>query len=287
MINASFLKQTWALTVRELKHWYRVKIQIFMALLQPIVWLGLFGQAFQLNKLFMPTDLPPGSFPQPDLSIIFAGAPDYFSYMAVGMFAVIVLFTCMFGGTSIVWDRRFGFLDKLRASPIPRGVIPVSRIGSTVIRAMIQMLIVFLIALLFAYVPGLTGLSLSPDFMAIDFVGLIVVMLLLAVAFASLFITIALAVENQDTLFAVINLLNLPIMFASAALFPTTLMPDWLKTVANYNPLTLAVDAARIFVFHNPNPIYGIWTDIGGLSVFALVLLCISIIASRKLLGAR
>ncbi|MEM3059577.1 MAG: ABC transporter permease, partial [Methanomassiliicoccales archaeon] len=171
MINASFLKQTWALTVRELKHWYRVKIQIFMALLQPIVWLGLFGQAFQLNKLFMPTDLPPGSFPQPDLSIIFAGAPDYFSYMAVGMFAVIVLFTCMFGGTSIVWDRRFGFLDKLRASPIPRGVIPVSRIGSTVIRAMIQMLIVFLIALLFAYVPGLTGLSLSPDFMAIDFVG--------------------------------------------------------------------------------------------------------------------
>ncbi|MEM3059620.1 MAG: ABC transporter permease, partial [Methanomassiliicoccales archaeon] len=101
------------------------------------------------------------------------------------------------------------------------------------------------------------------------------------------FITIALAVENQDTLFAVINLLNLPIMFASAALFPTTLMPDWLKTVANYNPLTLAVDAARIFVFHNPNPIYGIWTDIGGLSVFALVLLCISIIASRKLLGAR
>ncbi|MDH7508428.1 MAG: ABC transporter permease [Methanomassiliicoccales archaeon] len=287
MESGNVLRQTWTLMIRELKHWYRVKIQIFMALIQPIVWLGLFGQAFQLNKLIPAGDQIPGSLPPFNFSLMFAGAPDYFSYMAAGMLAVIVLFTCMFGGMSIVWDRRFGFLDKLRASPIPRGVIPVSRIGATVIRAMIQMLIVFVIALLFTYVPGLTGLTLNPGFNALDFVGLFLAMLLLAIAFASLFTTIALAVENQETLFGVINLLNLPIMFASAALFPTTLMPDWLKAVANYNPLTLAVDAARIFIFHNPNPIYNLWIDLGGLALFAFTLLAISVILSRKLMGAK
>jgi len=221
------IRETWALTARELKHWYRVKIQIFMTLIQPIVWLGLFGQAFQLNKLF-PT---PGSIPGVpglDFSSMFAGASDYFSYMAVGMLAVIALFTTMFGGMSIVWDRRFGFLNKLRAAPIPRGAIPISRIAASVVRSMVQVVIILIIALLFTYIPGLTGLTVSPAFNVVDLIGLFVVMLLLSVAFASLFTTIALAVQNQETLFGVINLLNLPLMFASAALFPTSMMPDWL-----------------------------------------------------------
>ena len=75
------IRETYALTVRELKHWYRIKIQLFMTLIQPIVWLGLFGQAFQLNKLF-PT---PGSIPGVpglDFSLMFGGAKDYFSFMA-------------------------------------------------------------------------------------------------------------------------------------------------------------------------------------------------------------
>ncbi|MBM4237101.1 MAG: ABC transporter permease [Euryarchaeota archaeon] len=277
------MREFFSLTIRELKHWYRVKVQIFMTLIQPIVWLGLFGQAFQLNRLF-PSPMP-GQ--QVDFSSIFAGAPDYFSFMSVGMLAVIVLFTCMFGGMSIVWDRRFGFLNKLRVSPIPRGIIPTSRIAATVVRAMIQTGIVFVIALLFAYIPGLTGLTVSPAFNALDLVGLFFVMFLLAIAFASLFTTVALAVENQETLFGIINLLNLPIMFASAALFPTTLMPDWLKAVANYNPLTLAVDAARSFVFHNPNPLYEVWVNVLGLVLFAGLLVGLSVLVSRRLMSAK
>ncbi|MDD1768340.1 MAG: ABC transporter permease, partial [Methanomassiliicoccales archaeon] len=259
------MKETWALTVRELKHWYRIKIQIFMTLIQPIVWLALFGQAVNLNKL-----MPPGT-PSSVFESFFAGAPDYFSYMAVGMLGVMALFTTMFGGMSIVWDRRFGFLNKLRAAPIPRGAIPISRIAASTVRAMVQVVIILIIALAFTYIPGLTGLTVSPAINAMDIVGLFVAMLLLAVAFASLFTTIALAVENQETLFGVVNLLNLPLMFASAALFPTSMMPDWLRAVANYNPLTLAVDAARTFLFHNPNPLYEPWIDIVGLLVLAVV----------------
>lgn len=271
------IRESWSLTIRELKHWYRVKIQVFMTLLQPIVWLGLFGQAFNIGGLVPSSQVP----------LFFSGAPDYFSFMALGMLAVNALFTCMFSGMSIVWDRRFGFLNKLKVAPIPRGAIPLSRIMATVIRSLIQVSIVLLIALAFQYVPGLTGLTLKPGFNMMDLMGMFLVLFLLSVAFASLFTSIALAVENQETLFGVINLLNLPLMFASAALFPTAMMPDWLRSVADYNPLTWAADALRQFAFVNTAPIHDLAFDIIGLAVIAAILAGVSVLVSRKLLSNR
>jgi ABC-2 type transport system permease protein len=272
------LRETWALYIREMKHWYRVKIQIFMALIQPIVWLGLFGQSFNF------TNLIPGGIPGYDPSLILSGAPDYFSYLATGMLAVIALFTTMFAGMSLVWDRRFGFLTKLRVSPIPRGIVPISRMNSAVTRAIVQALIVLVIALGFAYVPGLVGLTLSPDFNAIDLLGIVLVLTLLAIGFSCVFISVALAVENQETLFGLINLLNLPVMFASAALFPLSFMPSWLQSVAKVNPLTWAADATRTFAFHNPNPIFPVWQEVLFLSIFAAIMVGVSIFVARKLL---
>jgi len=273
------MREMWALYVREMKHWYRIKIQIFMALIQPVVWLGLFGQAFNFSNLF--PGLPPGLI---DMSGILSGAPDYFSYLATGMLAVIALFTTMFAGMSLVWDRRFGFLTKLRVSPIPRGIVPVSRMGSAVTRAVIQAIIVLIIALAFAYVPGLVGLTLSPDFSILDLLGIILVLTLLAIGFSCVFISVALAVENQETLFGLINLLNLPVMFASAALFPLSGMPGWLQAVAKVNPLTWAADACRTFAFHNPNPIFPVGQEVLFLSIFALVLVGICVMVARRLL---
>jgi ABC-2 type transport system permease protein len=262
------IRETYALTVRELKHWYRAKIQIFMTFIQPLMWLALFGQAFQLP-------LPPA---------MMGGAPNYFSYMAVGMLAVTTLFTCMFAGMSIVWDRRFGFLNKLRVAPIPRGSIPVSRIMASTIRALISGLIVFFIAILFCYIPGLTGLTITGDFGVLGFLGMVVILFLLALAFAAIFVSIALTVRNQETLFGVINLLNLPLMFASAALFPISQMPDWLKAVAQVNPLTLAVDGIRQMMFANPAPINALWVDVLGLIVFAGVFVALGIFVSMRAL---
>jgi ABC-2 type transport system permease protein len=271
------MREMWALYVREMKHWYRIKIQIFMALIQPIVWLGLFGQSFNITGFFPPV---PGFDPSTFLS----GAPDYFSYMATGMLSVIALFTTMFAGMSLVWDRRFGFLTKLRVSPIARGIVPISRMNSAVTRAIIQALIVLLIALGFAYIPGLIGLTLSPEFNFLDLLGMVLALVLLAVGFACLFISVALAVENQDTLFGLINLLNLPVMFASAALLPLAFMPDWLQAVAKVNPLTWAADACRTFAFHNANPIFPVWQEILFLGIFAAIMIGVSVFAARKLL---
>lgn len=262
------IRETLALTVRELKHWYRVRIQVFMTLIQPIMWLGLFGQAF-------PVDLP-----SPALN----GAPDYMSYMAIGMLAVTALFTCMFSGMSIVWDRRFGFLNKLRAAPIHRGVIPVSRVLASAIRAVISALMVLLIALIFTEIPGLSGLTITNDFGALEALGLLSILLLLSLAFAAIFVAIALTVKQQETLFGVINLLNLPLMFASAALFPIASMPGWLQAVAKLNPLTLAVDGIRQLVFEGSQGIYPLSVDIVGLGFFSGFFIVVGIIVAMRAL---
>jgi ABC-2 type transport system permease protein len=262
------IRETIALTKRELKHWYRAKIQIFMMLVQPIVWLGLFGQAF------------PQTIPVSFLN----GAPDYMSYMSVGQLAIICLFTCMFVGMSIVWDRRFGFLNKLRAAPIPRAAIPVSRVLATVIRAVVSALLVLTIALLFTQIPGLKGLHITANFGPVEFLGMLLILGLLATAFASIFVAIAITIKQQETLFAVINLVNLPLMFASAALFPVTTMPDWLQTVAKLNPLTLAVDGMRQLMFSGSVGIYSLSVDILGLLVFSAIFIVLGIVVAMRAL---
>lgn len=262
------IRETWALMVRELKHWYRAKIQILMMLIQPVVWLGLFGQAFPIN-------LPPN---------MLNGAPDYMSYMSVGMLAVTALFTCMFAGMSIVWDRRFGFLNKLRAAPIARGAIPVSRIMAAMIRAVISALMVLVIALVFKYIPGLKGLTITADFGIMNALGILLILILLATAFAAIFVAISLTIKTQETLFAVINLLNLPLMFASAALFPIEGMPDWLQAIAKVNPLTLAVDGMRQLMFAGSIGIHSLEVDILGLLAFSVSLVVIGILVAMRAL---
>lgn len=263
------IRETAALMVRELKHWYRAKVQIFMLLIQPIIWLGLFGQA-------LPLSLPPA---------MLNGAPDYMSYMSIGMLAVTALFTCMFAGMSVVWDRRFGFLNKLRAAPIPRGSIPVSRVLAAMIRAVISAIMVLVIALIFTHIPGLAGLTITSNFDILSALGMLLILVLLSTAFAAIFVAMALTIKTQETLFAAINLLNLPLMFASAALFPIGgNMPDWLQAVAKVNPLTLAVDGMRQLVFSGSVGIYPLWVDIMGLLAFSVVLVIIGILVAMRAL---
>jgi ABC-2 type transport system permease protein len=152
---------------------------------------------------------------------------------------------------------------------------------------MIQMAIVLIIAVLFAYVPGLVGLTVNPAFSFFDLVGLVIAMFLLAIMFSSMFTAIALKVENQETLFGIVNLLNLPLMFASAALFPTVMMPGWLQTVSSYNPLTLAVDSARQFAFHSTNYVYPWATDLIGLAIIAGLFLLLALWVAKRTMSAK
>jgi ABC-2 type transport system permease protein len=135
-VSKSKLHGLWALTNRELKKWYKAPTVFILTLIQPIIWLGLLGNALNISSLVssssitLPADLMSQFTPAQlgALSEFFSnigdtimqgtfGTTSYISFMAVGMIAFTALFTTMFSGMSVVWDRRLGFLNKALAHP--------------------------------------------------------------------------------------------------------------------------------------------------------------------------
>jgi len=259
-----------ALTGRELRKWYKQPIVLFISLIQPIIWMGLFGKAFNLTAL-----APPGPGGQSVFAEAF-GASDYFSFMAVGMLAFVTLFATMFSGMSIVWDRRLGFLNKVLSTPTSRGSIILSKVFIAVVRSLTQAGIVLIAAVAL-------GLHVGADFNPVFLLGVFAALFLMSVGLSSMFVAIAIRSTRWETQMAIMNLLNLPLLFASNALFPTKFMPDWLQNVAKVNPVTYGTDAARQFLLMQPN-----WGTLAGdflfLGVFALVFATIGILLSWRYL---
>ncbi len=272
-----------ALTGRELKKWYKNPFVLFISLVQPIIWMGLFGKAMNLSALIPTSLLPPGA-PNPLLQYL--GVNDYFSYMAVGMLAFVVLFATMFSGMSIVWDRRLGFLNKVLSTPASRGSIILSKVAIAVIRALVQAGIVLIAAVLL-------GLEYGPDFSPIMLLAVFAALFLMSIGLSAMFVAIAIRSKKWETQMAIMNLLNLPLLFASNALFPTSIMPTWLQDIAKVNPVTYGTDAARQLILGSvaqgasvvggPN-----WTavanDFAFLGVFAVLFAAIGIILSWRYL---
>lgn len=261
-----------ALTGREIKKWYKQPFVLFISLIQPIIWLALFGKAFNLSAL-VPAGVPGAS----NYLVSFFGQGGYFSYMAVGMLSFVVLFATMFSGMSIVWDRRLGFLNKILSTPASRGSIVLSKVFIAVIRSLIQAGIV-LIAAVFL------GLVVAPDFNPLFLLGVFAALFLMSVGLSALFVMIAIRSTRWETQMAIMNLLNLPLLFASNALFPTSFMPDWLKDFAQINPVTYGTDAAREFILFAPN-----WANVTNdflfLGVFAAIFATIGIALSWRFLS--
>lgn len=284
------ISETWALTKRELEKWYKIPTIILASLIQPVVWIGLFGNSFNPSKLLPLETLhpPPGLslevteaisafIAEANKSILeqtFQGAPNYLTFLTGGVLSVIVLFTSLFSGGSIVWDRRFGFLDKLLVAPIPRSSIYFAKVFSSVIRGLVQASIIFVAALL---MPGGLVLANPSPIIILTIFG---ALFLLALGFSSLFVAIALRIKRWETLIAISNLVNLPLLFASSALFPTSIMPIWLQRVASVNPISYSADLARTLFIEGvitPNVIF----DFQVLIIFAITFTGIGSFASR------
>jgi ABC-2 type transport system permease protein len=225
-LNTSPLHGLWALTKRDLKKWYTNPYQLLISLIQPVVWLGLFGKAFNFGSFLSPSGL---------LSVF--GTTSYFSFLACGMLAFIILFTAAFSGMSVVFDRRFGFLNKALTTPVGRGAVVMAKVFQSVARSLVQAAIVLGIAVVL-------GMD-TTNFTALGIAGSFAFLFLMAMGLSSLFVMLALRSSNWQTQMAIINLLNLPLLFASNALFPTKLMPSWLQTVVKLNPVSYANDGVR------------------------------------------
>jgi ABC-2 type transport system permease protein len=229
-----------ALTERELLKWIRAPIGIVSSVLLPFFYLLLFGQSLNLGKLLSIANVTPQQ-----AAAIYQGAPNYFSYFSIGMVGFIMLFTGLFAGANVIFARRFGTLKKETAAPIPREVIFISRVSAGVIRGVIFGAVVFAIALAFAQVRGLSGLTITGNSGVLGAAEIVLAMACVTALFSSIFIALGFLTEQIDSYFALVNLVNLPVLFSSNALFPTSLFPQWLKDVAAWNPVSLGVDVMR------------------------------------------
>ncbi|BAB60106.1 ABC-2 integral membrane protein [Thermoplasma volcanium GSS1] len=222
------------LTAREIKKWYRNPVYLIVGLLQPVFWIILFGSAFDISK-----------FGGPFVSSFFNGAPDYITYMIGGILTITGLFTGMFSGINIIWDRRLGILQRFLVSPIKRSSIVFSRILASVVRIIVQVIILIAIALV---IPN--GLRISNSFTVIDALIMVSTVLMISFIFSSIFSIIAIRMTRMETIMGITNMVNLPLMFASYALFPPDLMVSWLSTIAKYNPVSWSAESIRLLIIY-------------------------------------
>jgi len=271
----SKLHGTWALTVRELKKWLKDPIILFMTIIQPVLWMSLLGKAMNISAIFSTSNLP-SALAEQIMKRTF-GTGDYFSFMAIGMISFTVMFTTMFSGMSIVWDRRLGFLNKVLSTPVSRGAIIFSKVLNSSFRAMFQATLILIIAVLL-------GLQFGPTFNPFNILGVYAAVFLLSVGLSSLFLALALRSTRQETQMAVVNLINLPLMFASNVFFPASMMPNWLQAIANVNPVSYLTDALRQLTVLEMNP-PALMFDFLYLGAFAAVFASIGLMLSWRYLS--
>jgi ABC-2 type transport system permease protein len=284
-----------ALTSRELVKWFKNPVVFVLTVVQPIIWMGLLGKGINISGLLTSNHFPsltltPAPTQQQLLQIntYFAGLksnimtslfgiPDYFSFLACGIVIFITLLATTYSATSVVLDRRFGFLDKLLATSVSKSVMVTSKILSATLRALVQAFIVIGVAFLF-------GLKTGTNFSLISILGTFAIVFLFGMGMSSIFVAAALRTTRLETQGAFINFVTIPLMFASNAFFPISLMPNWLQAVANANPTSYAVDAVRRFIIDSGG-LSNLAVDFAYVGAFALVLTTISIVLSWRFLS--
>jgi ABC-2 type transport system permease protein len=192
-----------------------------------------------------------------------AGGGDYIQFLAPGVIAMGVLFTGIFSGIEIIWDKQFGFLKETLVAPVPRLQIMIGRTlgGATV--AVFQGCIVFLIAMAVGFRPR-SG-SLLP--MAALF------LILIALLITALGTAVASVLDDIQGFQLIMNFLVMPIFFLSSALFPLEGLPRSIAVVASLDPLTYGVDGLRGTLVSTAH--FGILTDLSILSIISVILLVI------------
>ena len=263
----------WALTHRDLKKWYSNRIQLAIALVQPIIWMGVFGKALNFGAFITSSGAPPAVVNQIMLSTF--GVTSYFSYLACGQFASIVLFTSAFSGMSVVFDRRFGFLNKALSTPVARGTIVMGKIFQSVGRSLVQSVIILVIAI----VLGLDTSHLS----VLGVAGAFTVVFFMAMGLSALYTMLALRSADWQTQMAIVNLLNLPLVFASNSILPVKIMPQWLQYVVRVNPVSYANDAIRQLLI-GATGLNALWVDFVVIFGFAAFFSAVGIVMSWRLL---
>jgi ABC-2 type transport system permease protein len=238
--------------LRQIKRYWRSKSRMFGSLAQPVLFLVALGYGF--GPIFEK-----------------AGGGSYMQFLAPGIIAMAILFTSMFNGIDLIWDRQFGFLKETMVAPVPRYRIMIGRTlgGATI--SMIQGLVVLIISLFIGF--HITSFMYIP--LGIFF------MFLIAFLFTALGTAIASRLEDANAFPLIINFIIMPLFFLSGALFALGELPGVLKLITTLNPLSYGVDGIRGAlggVFH-----LGLLADLSVLVVAIVIVIVITTYLFNKM----
>jgi len=272
------IRETVALTKRELLRLARNPQALATSLLLPILYLLLFGQGFNLGARLPAAEVEP----------LILGSPTYFSYFAAGMAGFVAVTATLFIGANVIFDKLFGILKRIASTPASATSIFAARLIAGSIQPIGLAFLVLGLAVGLGHL-GLSGLEVTAAVGPVGAGEIVLAVVILSLMFASLFLAIGFSIEQPQTYFAVVNAINLPVLLTSAALYPWGFMPSWLQNIAAYNPVTLAVEVIRINLFAAAPAAYPhpAWFYLLGLLGWAVAMGALATALARRALGPR
>jgi len=232
------------LWLRQVKKYFRSKTRIIGSLGQPLLFLVALG--FGFGAIYKQ-----------------AGRGSYIQFLSPGIIMMSVLFTAVFSGMDLIWDRQFGFLKETMVAPVSRLEIMLGKTfgGATV--AVLQGVIVFVLTLLTGFRPQ-SALMLPAAFCFV---------VLAALLFTSLGVAIASSMEDMQGFQLIMNFLVMPIFFLSGALFPLQGLPKAMEIVTRIDPLTYGIDGLRSTLINGGK--FGAAQDFIILTLLTVILLAV------------
>ncbi|KAF6243235.1 ABC transporter [Nitrosopumilus sp. b1] len=244
------ISDTYTIFWRELKRYRKSRSGVLIRLIQPAIWIIVIGNTFAGT--------------QPLIEAVgFDG--EYIEFMAPGVIVLTAIFTSIFGGVNTLWDRRYGFMNKALTSPISRSSIALGKMLAISLIAALQASLIIGIALAI-------GVSF-PNFFVIA--PIMAIVILFSLGFSGISVTVAATAKSQETFWGIINFLGMPLFMLSPALFPLELLPDWLATAAQLNPVTYTVLLVRELMTGVGEGVSAIMS-IGIISAFVLLMVGIA-----------
>ena len=233
------------LEVRRLRHDYT---EVITRGVQPVLWLLLFGEVFSRARA-----IPTGGIP-------------YLDFMAPGILAQSVLFVSIFYGIGIIWERDLGLTNKFLVSPTPRAALVLGKAVSAGVRALPQVVVIFVLA---------TILGVRMRWSPLALLGLIAAAFTGAALFSTFSLIIACLVKTRERFMGIGQVMTMPLFFASNAIYPISMMPAWLQWISRVNPLTYEVDALRSLMVAGTVSAFGLGLDFAVLLGWTVVLVAL------------
>jgi ABC-2 type transport system permease protein len=215
--------------------------EIISRSIQPALWLILFGEAFSRIHM-VPT-----------------GQVSYLAFLTPGILAQSIAFVSIFNGLAIIWEKDMGILQKILTTPVKRSALVLGKMLASTVRSFSQLIVVIIVA-------STLGVHLKWSFDRV--VGLLGFTILGSVFFTGFSMIIAALVKTRERMMGIGQLVTMPLFFTSSALYPISIMPKWLQTLAKINPLSYLVNGLRGLFLSTS---YAQGTDIGILLMVSLL----------------